>query len=123
MQDIIDCTYVSGDRKSYLLEVGVKPGSLDIKAKHSTTWLKRLLLMHIPITPINSLALSRFISESAWGHAVNPGHFHIDTVKSVLSGHSKIDKTKVLKTNGSLMKVESIAECSLGAFCNTFDLH
>ena len=26
-------------------------------------------------------------------------------------------------TNGSLMKVESIAECSLGAFCNTFDLH
>ena len=32
-------------------------------------------------------------------------------------------KTKVLKTNGSLMKVESIAECSLGAFCNTFDLH
>ena len=45
------------------------------------------------------------------------------TVKPVLSGHSKIDKTNVLKTNGSLMKVESIAECSLGAFCNTFDLH
>ena len=45
------------------------------------------------------------------------------TVKPVLSGHSKIDKTKVLKTNGSLMKVESIAECSLGAFCNTLDLH
>ena len=34
------------------------------------------------------------------------------TVKPVLSGHSKRDKTKVLKTNGSLMKVESIAECS-----------
>ena len=32
------------------------------------------------------------------------------TVKPVLSGYSKIDKTKVLKTNGSLMKVESIAE-------------
>ena len=45
------------------------------------------------------------------------------TVKPVLSEHSKIDKTKVLKTNGSLMKVKSIAECSLGAFCNTFDLH
>ena len=45
------------------------------------------------------------------------------TVKPVLSGHLKIDKTKVLKTNGSLMKVKSIAECSLGAFCNTFDLH
>ena len=47
----------------------------------------------------------------------------IYTVKPGLSGHSKIDKTKVLKTNGSLMKVESIAECSLGAFCSTFDLH
>ena len=45
------------------------------------------------------------------------------TVKPVLRGHSKIDKIKGLKTNGSLMKVRSITECSLGAFCNTFDLH
>ena len=45
------------------------------------------------------------------------------TVKPVLSGHSKIDKIKVLKTDGSLMQVESIAKCSLGTFCNTFDLH
>ena len=30
----------------------------------------------------------------------------------------QIDKTKVLKTDGSLMQVESIA-----AFCNAFDLH
>ena len=44
------------------------------------------------------------------------------TVKPVLSGHSKINKTKVLETNGSLMKVESITGFSLGAFCNTFDL-
>ena len=44
------------------------------------------------------------------------------TVKPVLSDHSKINKTNVLGTNGSLMKVESIVECSLGAFCNTFDL-
>ena len=43
-----------------------------------------------------------------------------NTVKPVLSGHSKKDKIKVFKTNGSLRKVESIA---LGAFCNTFDLH
>ena len=28
------------------------------------------------------------------------------TVKPVLSGHSKIDKTKVLKTNGSLMRLK-----------------
>ena len=36
----------------------------------------------------------------------------IHTVKPVLSGHSKIDKTKILMKNDSLMKVESIAECS-----------
>ena len=48
---------------------------------------------------------------------------YASTVKPVLGSHSKIDKTKVFKTNGSLMKVENIAECSLRAFCNTFDLH
>ena len=37
---------------------------------------------------------------------------NVSRVKPVLSGRSKIDKTKVLKANGSLMKVESIAECS-----------
>ena len=48
---------------------------------------------------------------------------HISTMKPFLSGHSKIDKTKILKTSGSLVQVKSIAECSGGAFCNTFDLH
>ena len=33
------------------------------------------------------------------------------------------NKGLVLKTNRSLMKVKNIAECSLGTFCNTFDLH
>ena len=47
----------------------------------------------------------------------------VHTVKPVLSGHSKIDKTKVLKTGGSLLQVKSITECSSGAFCNSFDLH
>ena len=32
--------------------------------------------------------------------------------KPVLSGHSKIGNTMIIMTNGSLMKVESIAECS-----------
>ena len=48
------------------------------------------------------------------------------TFKHVLSGHSghsKKDKIKVLKTGGILIQVKSIAECSPGAFCNTFDLH
>ena len=40
-------------------------------------------------------------------------HIVCNTVKLVLSGHSKIDKTNVLKTNGSLMKVESIAEIEI----------
>ena len=34
------------------------------------------------------------------------------TEKPVLNSHSKKDKTKILMTNGSLMKVKSIAECS-----------
>ena len=37
---------------------------------------------------------------------------YADTVKLVLSDHSKIDITKILMVNGSLQKVESIAECS-----------
>ena len=44
-------------------------------------------------------------------------------VKPVLSNHSKIDKTKVFKTNGSLMKGNILQNAPLGAFCNTFDLH
>ena len=50
-------------------------------------------------------------------------HILLTTVKLVLSGHSNIGKTKALKTGGSLMQVKSIADCSLEAFCNTFDVH
>ena len=32
---------------------------------------------------------------------------------NVYNGRSKVDETKVLMTTGSLMRVESIAECSL----------
>ena len=45
------------------------------------------------------------------------------TVKPVVSDHLKIDKTKVLMANGSLMKVGSIADCSLWSILHTFDLH
>ena len=38
----------------------------------------------------------------------------------VLSGHSKIDKTKILMATGSSMKVESIAECSKGSILQYF---
>ena len=43
---------------------------------------------------------------------LTPGYTILSTVKPVLSRHSKIDKTKILMTNGSLMQVKSIAECS-----------
>ena len=33
-----------------------------------------------------------------------------NTVEPVLSGHSKLDKTKISMTNGSLMQVKSIAD-------------
>ena len=46
-----------------------------------------------------------------------------NTVQPVRSGHSKTGKTNVLKTNGSLMTVNSIAEWPKRAFCNIFDLH
>ena len=46
-----------------------------------------------------------------------------NTVKPVVSGHSKIDKTKILMINGSLMMVKVLLNAPLGAFCNTFNLH
>ena len=42
------------------------------------------------------------------------------TVKPVFSGHLKIDKSKVLMENGSLMKVESIAESSTWSILQYF---
>ena len=53
------------------------------------------------LTALTSMAESKFTI-----------FFISNTVKPMLSGHSKIDKPKILMTNGSLMKVESIAECS-----------
>ena len=37
--------------------------------------------------------------------------------------HVKNRQKKILMRNGSLMKVESIADAPLGAFGNIFDLH
>ena len=56
-------------------------------------------------------SLSQVVHSTTDSHCA-PQNVMYNTVKPVLSSHSKIDKTKVLKTNGSLMKVESIAECS-----------
>ena len=48
----------------------------------------------------------------SYTYSSNGSGTQITTVKPVLNGHLKIDKTQVLMENGSLMKVESIAECS-----------
>ena len=44
-------------------------------------------------------------------------------IKTCVNSHSQKDQKLVFKTNNHLMQVKSIAECSRGAFCNTFDLH
>ena len=41
-------------------------------------------------------------------------------LESVLISHSNIDKTKILMTNGSLMKVNSISECSTWSILQYF---
>ena len=41
----------------------------------------------------------------------------LHTVKLVLSGHRKINKTKIFKIGGSLVQVESIAECAILLTC------
>ena len=52
----------------------------------------------------------------------NRKYIQVDnTVKHVLSSHSK--KPKISITNGSLMKVEKIAECSPWSILQYFDLH
>ena len=57
-------------------------------------------------------ALSRKIFEFEMVLLSTQNMYLDSTVKPVLSGHSKIDKTKILMTNSSLMMVKSIAECS-----------
>ena len=51
---------------------------------------------------------------------VEEGREDPNTVKPVLSGQSKIDKMNIIMTNGSLMKVKSIAERSLWSILRYF---
>ena len=55
--------------------------------------------------------IKQTISSTADAQNMFPDNYD-STVKPILSGHSKTDKTKISMTNDSLMKVESIAECS-----------
>ena len=68
------------------------------RVKHSTT------------EPLHSPYLGYTLGK-IWNNKIVQLEFY-DTEKPVLRGHLKIDKTKVLMENGSLMQVESITECS-----------
>ena len=61
-------------------------------------------------------------SDEVWNEVSSQGTLCLSTstVQPVLSGHSKIDKTKILMQNDSLMKVESIAECSIWSILQYF---
>ena len=58
----------------------------------------------------------RHIHNAKRAHEVCANNY---SITSVLSGHSKINKANVLKTNGSLMKIKKIAECSKRAYSAT----
>ena len=60
------------------------------------------------------MSIEEFQNGHDGGHTISgyQNAMSVATVKPVLSGHSNIDKTNVFKTNGSLLKVKSIAECS-----------
>ena len=75
-------------------------------------WLNNIFHNHH--TPPSAVIAEYYYVQhsSPFFYLVKLQHSIVSTVKPVLSSHSKIDKTKILKTNGSLMKVESIAECS-----------
>ena len=71
------------------------------RVKHSTT------------EPLHSPDLGYALGK-IWNNKIVQLEFY-DTVK--------IDKTKVLMENGSLMQVKVYQNAPLGAFCNTFDLN
>ena len=78
------------------------------------TWLQaELTRFGLPSgTAWSGITLSAIPSLHSTHLSRNFSHILGYTVKSVKNCHSKIEKTKSLMTNGSLMKVESIAECS-----------
>ena len=43
--------------------------------------------------------------------------------KTCVNVHSKLDKSKILMTNGSLFKIKILQNAPLGSLSNTFDLH
>ena len=70
---------------------------------------KQLLTLH-KLTPTSDATSRDFGNLSQMRKVARFNHHAFEaTVKPVLGGNSKIDKTRILMTNGSLMKVERIA--------------
>ena len=74
--------------------------------------LEQLDLTHIVAYFFNGFVSNFFAKWNPPSQFYCMNQLNEDTVKPVYNSHSKIDKTKILMTNGSFMKVESIAECS-----------
>ena len=92
---------------------------LSVLSKFASILLRKRELAALPILLLSYCCVGICVCvSSSWYRRFVSG-LSCHTVKPFLSGHSKIDKTKVLKTNGSLMEVKS--NCRM--LCNTFDLH
>ena len=100
--------------QSFMNIIGVQTGWILIRPHILSVWLGFKLLAKVTSGQKNLTlarkALTEWIFKAHLCKAVKM-KFR-STVKPVFSSHSKMDKTKILMTNGSLMKVESIAECS-----------
>ena len=103
--------------------------NLSIKAKSPLdTYYKVSSDVLVLITYAQKLLLKTYADDSSRTRGLHFGqNLYLYPIfvysKTCVKQSLKIDKTESLMTNGSLMKVKSIAECSSRAFCNTFDLH
>ena len=93
----------------------VGPGHCPMISKYGPSLSKAVVQVDLFFLVVKNFTLIKNIHLTASLQTLQNRKFMlvVNTVKLVLSSHSKKDKTKILITNGSLMKVESIAECPL----------
>ena len=102
------CLYIEKQKKSF---------NRYLYAHESVLTLSVRATVRPFIRPSETFCFIEIVKSHCWNfkNCTFPYTYSINiyTVKPVLSGHSKINKTKIFMTNGSLMKVKSIAECPL----------
>ena len=97
--------------KKELTQKSIPQSSSHPKFAGQALWarqLKRRIERSMGVSDITNITTKISVFKCDYIH----NHHFKHTVKPILSGHSKIYKTKILKTHGNLMKVQSIAECS-----------